>query len=226
MALRETDRARSFGSAAAEYERLRAGAPLSTADWLTDHEIGSAVELGAGTGHFSRTLVRHVQELFAVEPDARMREIFRASVPGVTVLDGNSRENTVRRQQRRRRLHKRRVALVRPEQYTGGNRAGIATRRPTRRAVESVRRGRRWMAHLFSVIDSEHDPRCLPGTFTLPTDAGFAPPEQQVLRWTRPMSPRDLVALPAPTARCCRCRKTIVRGSTTARTNSSTGTRS
>jgi hypothetical protein len=52
-----------------------------------------------------------------------------------------------------------------------------------------------WMAHLFSVIDSEHDPRCLPGTFTLPTDAGFAPPEQQVLRWTRPMSPRDLVAL-------------------------------
>jgi SAM-dependent methyltransferase len=195
MAPPETGRSRSFGTAAAEYDRLRSGAPASTVDWLTDHEIGSAVELGAGTGHFTRTLVGCVRELFAVEPDARMREVFRATVPGVTVLDGTAEEiplddNSVDAVFTKDAWHwfdpdstPREIARVlRP-----GGRLGVLWNLRD----ESVP----WMRHLFSVVDAQHEPRRMPGTFALPGDADFTPPEHQVVEWTRPMSPSDLVAM-------------------------------
>lgn len=195
MALRESRRARSFGSAAAEYERLRSGSPVSCVDWLVGPEITSVVELGAGTGHFSRTLAEYVPELYAVEPDARMREIFRVTVPGVTILDGTAEkipldDHSVDAVVTKDAWHwfdpdstPREIARVlRP-----GGRLGVLWNLRD----DAVP----WMERLFSVVDSDHDPRCLPGTFVLPDDAGFAPPERQVVRWTRPMSPQDLVAM-------------------------------
>ncbi len=47
-----------------------------------------AVDLGAGTGIFTRQLLSRVGSLTAVEPSASMREVLEASTPGVTVLDG------------------------------------------------------------------------------------------------------------------------------------------
>lgn len=47
------------------------------------------LDLGAGTGIFSRQLIPHVGQLIAVDPSASMRGAFRASTPDVEVLDGS-----------------------------------------------------------------------------------------------------------------------------------------
>jgi SAM-dependent methyltransferase len=47
------------------------------------------LDLGAGTGIFSRQLIPHVGRLIAVDPSASMREAFRAATPKVEVLDGS-----------------------------------------------------------------------------------------------------------------------------------------
>ena len=46
------------------------------------------LDLGAGTGIFSRQLRSHVGAIVAVEPSSSMRETMLATTPGVTVLDG------------------------------------------------------------------------------------------------------------------------------------------
>ncbi len=46
------------------------------------------LDLGAGTGIFTRQLQAHVGEVVAVEPSSSMRETMIATTPGVTVLDG------------------------------------------------------------------------------------------------------------------------------------------
>ena len=47
------------------------------------------LDLGAGTGIFSRQILAHVGRLTAVDPSASMRESFRAATPGVVILDGS-----------------------------------------------------------------------------------------------------------------------------------------
>ena len=47
-----------------------------------------ALDLGAGTGIFTRQLLAHVGTVIAVEPSASMREVLEATTPGITVLDG------------------------------------------------------------------------------------------------------------------------------------------
>ena len=46
------------------------------------------VDLGAGTGGLTRRLVGRADEVVAVEPDDRMREVLEQSVPGVRALAG------------------------------------------------------------------------------------------------------------------------------------------
>ncbi len=50
------------------------------------------VDVGAGTGKFTRTLTGRGAEVVAVEPDAAMRERLIATVPGVRALDGTGEE--------------------------------------------------------------------------------------------------------------------------------------
>ena len=47
-----------------------------------------ALDLGAGTGIFSRQLAAHVGTITAVEPSSSMRETMLATTTGITVLDG------------------------------------------------------------------------------------------------------------------------------------------
>lgn len=48
-----------------------------------------ALDLGAGTGIFSRQMLPRVGTMIAVEPSASMREVLRASTPELEVLDGS-----------------------------------------------------------------------------------------------------------------------------------------
>ena len=81
-------RAASFGGAASHYERYRPGPPSEVVDWVLPAPVRTIVDLGAGTGALSRLLLGHAEEVVAVEPDDRMREILAESVPGVRALAG------------------------------------------------------------------------------------------------------------------------------------------
>jgi SAM-dependent methyltransferase len=82
------ERAMSFGSIAEDYNELRPQAPQQAVDWLVPPGCQVAVDVGAGTGLFTRTLVGRVVQVIAVEPDARMREVLTARSPGVRVVEG------------------------------------------------------------------------------------------------------------------------------------------
>ena len=86
--------ARGFSRARAEYERGRPGYPEQAVSLLAD-ELGigpgrTVVDLAAGTGKLTRSLVRMGADVRAVEPLAGMREQLVESVPGAAVLDGTA----------------------------------------------------------------------------------------------------------------------------------------
>jgi SAM-dependent methyltransferase len=82
------ERAMSFGSIAENYNELRPQAPQDAVDWLVPAGCEVAVDVGAGTGLFTRTLLGKVGQVIAVEPDARMREVLTARSAGVRVVEG------------------------------------------------------------------------------------------------------------------------------------------
>jgi SAM-dependent methyltransferase len=78
----------SFGSIAEDYDGLRPQAPQQAVDWLVPPGCEVAVDVGAGTGLFTRALVDRAAQVIAVEPDARMRTVLTARSPGVRVVEG------------------------------------------------------------------------------------------------------------------------------------------
>jgi SAM-dependent methyltransferase len=87
VAAREV-RAISFGQVAGDYDRLRPGPPEAALDWLVPPDCETAVDLGAGTGLFTRALERRVRQVIAVEPDERMRAVLAARSPAVRAVAG------------------------------------------------------------------------------------------------------------------------------------------
>ena len=81
-------RALSFGEVAADYDRLRPSPAPDALTWLVPSDCELAVDLAAGTGLFTRSLAERVPQVVAVEPDARMREVFALRSPGIDVREG------------------------------------------------------------------------------------------------------------------------------------------
>jgi SAM-dependent methyltransferase len=82
------ERARSFGTVAEDYDRLRPGPPPAAIRWLLPDGCATAVDLAAGTGLVSRAVAGQAGRVVAVEPDPRMAAVLRARSPGVAVLRG------------------------------------------------------------------------------------------------------------------------------------------
>ena len=83
--------AAGFGAGADAYERGRPSYPAAAVELLAA-ELGIGpgtvvVDLGAGTGKWSRLLVARGARVVAVEPVPAMREALAAAVPGIEVLD-------------------------------------------------------------------------------------------------------------------------------------------
>lgn len=84
------DQATSFGPAASLYERGRPSYPAAAVDWLVPEGATHVVDLGAGTGKFTRLLVDRGLHVAAVEPSAGMRDELIRAVPGAQVLPGTA----------------------------------------------------------------------------------------------------------------------------------------
>ena len=87
---------RGFGRAADAYERGRPDYPVDAVRHL-GHVLRlgpsrTVVDLGSGTGKFTRALAPLGAALVAVEPTAGMRSVFARTVPAVPVLDGTAEE--------------------------------------------------------------------------------------------------------------------------------------
>ena len=75
----------SFGGVADRYDRARPGYPLEAARWLTGDAPLRVLELGAGTGKLTETLVGLGHNVMASDPDERMLEVLTRRVPGAHV---------------------------------------------------------------------------------------------------------------------------------------------
>ena len=85
---------RGFDRAAETYERARPDYPSDAVDRL-GRELRlrrgtTVVELGSGTGKFTRLLARFGSARVAIEPTAGMRRVFARTVPDVPALDGTA----------------------------------------------------------------------------------------------------------------------------------------
>ena len=75
--------ARSFGGVADAYERGRPGYPTEAVTWLVGHEPTTVLELGAGTGKLTETLVELGHDVHACEPDEEMLAVLRKKLPDI-----------------------------------------------------------------------------------------------------------------------------------------------
>ncbi len=89
---RKAQQARSFGAVAELYDRARPGYPPEAADWVLEAVPpgGTVVDLGAGTGKFTRLLVEQGRAVVAVEPSTEMGEQLKRVLPSVDVRPGSA----------------------------------------------------------------------------------------------------------------------------------------
>lgn len=86
--------AASFDDAADVYERSRPGYPDEAVDWLLERGAGPrperVLDLGAGTGKLTRSLLARGLEVVAVDPSERMLQQLRDAAPGARTLVGTA----------------------------------------------------------------------------------------------------------------------------------------
>jgi ubiquinone/menaquinone biosynthesis C-methylase UbiE len=83
-------RASSFASVADEYERGRPGYPREAIEWLLGADPLDVLDLGAGTGKLTSTLLDAGHRVIAVEPLAEMRAILTSTLPAAHALTGTA----------------------------------------------------------------------------------------------------------------------------------------
>jgi ubiquinone/menaquinone biosynthesis C-methylase UbiE len=82
--------ARSFGRAAADYERGRPGWPQEAVDSFGLPRAATVLDLAAGTGKLTRVLVSRFARVIAVEPSDAMRAVLEEAVPDAVALAGSA----------------------------------------------------------------------------------------------------------------------------------------
>ncbi len=83
-------RAASFDAVADVYAAVRPGYPQQLSDWLVPADARQVVDVGAGTGKFTATLVRPGRTVVAVDPSPQMLAQLRRSLPGVDARIGTA----------------------------------------------------------------------------------------------------------------------------------------
>jgi SAM-dependent methyltransferase len=85
-----TEQGRVFGKVAESYDRGRPGYPREAVEWLVGSGSKSVLELGAGTGKLTRTLVDLGHDVHATDPDEAMLEVLRGHLPDVRTSVGSA----------------------------------------------------------------------------------------------------------------------------------------
>ena len=83
-------RGHSFGASGPEYHRLRPSYPDAAIDWMLPGSPSRVLDLGAGTGKLTESLVARGHDVVAVEPDPGMLRVLREHLPHVETLAGTA----------------------------------------------------------------------------------------------------------------------------------------
>lgn len=76
-----------FTGRSRDYSRCRPSYPDSSVDFLREPcSEDHVVDIGTGTGIFTKVLARYFRNVCAVEPNADMRESFQTFLPDIPVL--------------------------------------------------------------------------------------------------------------------------------------------
>lgn len=87
-----TEDALSFGQAVGDYDLGRPSYPIEAVDWALQRAgtVVDVVDVGAGTGKFTASLIAHGLTVVAVEPDPEMRARLATNLPSVRSLAGTA----------------------------------------------------------------------------------------------------------------------------------------
>ena len=89
-----TENTELFTRKSDDYSQFRPDYPDAAFEWLRSRVLGEKVlDIGAGTGIFTRQLLKYFSQVAAVEPNSDMREKFTAFLPEVNCLAATG-ENT------------------------------------------------------------------------------------------------------------------------------------
>lgn len=188
------DHARSFGAAAAAYERGRPTYPDQAIDWLLPPGAQRVADVGAGTGKLTRQLAARGLAVVAVEPLARMRQQLTRAVPGVPVFAGAAEEIPLPD----RSVDA--VLLAQAWHWVDPGRALPEVARVLRPGgqlglVWNVRDEQvDWVAELGRIIHSDTDPAY---DRSPPLGPPFRAPERFAARWVSRLAPDTLLDLVA-----------------------------
>ncbi len=135
--------AQGFASQADTYARGRPEYPAEIDTWLRGTLGLSAgrtvLDLGAGTGRFTRRLVETGATVIAVEPVAQMRAQLAVALPSVQALEGSAEAIPLPDASVDARGLRTGLPLVCQCVRDGGNRPRAAPRRPARAGMERAR---------------------------------------------------------------------------------------
>lgn len=188
-------RAASFDRGAAVYAAVRPGYPDEAVRWCVPTDAHDALDLAAGTGKLTVSLVALGLSVVAVEPSAAMRAELVAALPGVRATPGTAEATG---------LGDASVDVVTVGQAWHWFDEAAASRelarvlRPGGRLAvvwnlrdESVD----WVAAFTELL---HRGDTLDPTRPAPVlDAAFGPVEAATFRWAQPLRPSDLRGLAA-----------------------------
>ncbi|MCU1632226.1 MAG: SAM-dependent methyltransferase [Micrococcaceae bacterium] len=90
---RRRDMAAAYLSGAGRYDRVRPGYPEAVTEWLIPAGASQAVDVGAGTGLFTRALAARGLEVTAVDPSEDMLAVLSAHLPAVPVVVGTAEQS-------------------------------------------------------------------------------------------------------------------------------------
>ncbi len=202
---------KAFGAVAGDYDRLRPGPSPEALDWLVPKGARDALEIGAGTGILTRLLAERLEHVTAVEPDDRMRAVLStrlsnaAAGAGVKVVAGqaealpaaDSSVDVVLAASAWHWVDEARAVPEAARVLRPGGRLSLVWSGPDR-SVDWMRNLWAGGVELTSDEAAEADRRRR-GRHAVNVDAGddspFFPHEAMLVRWHRPMTKEDLVAL-------------------------------
>lgn len=82
----------TFGSVAEQYDEFRPGPPLEVTELFGNLNGRAMLEVGAGTGKWTRLLERNGANVTVVEPDPDMRAVLLRRSPEVHVIQGTAED--------------------------------------------------------------------------------------------------------------------------------------
>lgn len=191
---RRSRQAASFGAAAAAYERGRPSYPPEALDWLLPPDAQTVLDLGAGTGKLTRSLVARGLGTLAVDPSEPMLAELRRTAPEVDARVGTGEaipvaDGSVDVVLVAQAWHWVDPALALPEVHRvlrpGGSLGLVWNMRDNRTP---------WVAELSTIITG---PDWLQAVADVELSDRFAPVERAEFSWTHHLSRADLLDMVA-----------------------------